>query len=75
MLFREKVNTIRDQLSISLKEEITRQIDLVIDNIHATIAPYERFIRTEHQKLMNNSEQFEKSRKKIHQIRIDIDNI
>jgi small GTP-binding protein len=74
-LFREKVNSIRDQLSISLKEEITHQIDLVIDNIHATIAPYERFIRTEHQKLMKNSEQFEKSRKKIHQIRIDIDNI
>ena len=75
ILFREKVNSIRDQLSISLKEEITRQIDLVIDNIHATIAPYERFIKTEQQKLMKNSDQFEKSRKKIHQIRIDIDNI
>ena len=75
ILFREKVNAIRDQLSISLKEEITRQIDLVIDNIQATIAPYERFIRTEHQKLMTNSEQFEKSRTKIHQIRIDIDDI
>jgi len=74
-LFREKVNAIRDQLSISLKEEITRQIDLVIDNIHATVAPYERFIRTEHEKLMNNSEQFEKSRKKIYQLRIDIENI
>jgi len=75
ILFREKVNIIRDQLSISLKEEITHQIDLVIDNIHATIAPYERFIRTEHQKLIKNSGQFERSRKKIHQIRIDIDNI
>jgi len=74
-LFREKVNAIRDQLSISLKEEITRQIDLVIDNIHATVAPYERFIRTEHEKLMNNSEQFEKSRKKIYQLRINIENI
>ena len=74
-LFREKVNTIRDQLSISLKEEITRQIDLVIDNINATVAPYERFIRTEHQKLMKNSEQFKISQKKIHQLKIDIDNI
>ena len=74
-LFRGKVNAIRDQLSISLKEEITRQIDLVIDNINATVAPYERFIRTEHEQLINNSEKFEKSRKKIHQIRIDIDNI
>ena len=74
-LFRGKVNAIRDQLSISLKEEITRQIDLVIDNINATVAPYERFIRTEHQKLMKNSEQFEISQKKIHQLKIDIDNI
>ena len=74
-LFRGKVNAIRDQLSISLKEEITRQIDLVIDNIHATVAPYERFIRTEHEKLMKNSEQSEKSRKKIHKLRIDIENI
>jgi small GTP-binding protein len=74
-LFCEKVNAIRNQLSVSLKDEITRQIDLVIDNIYATIAPYERFIRTERQKLMKNSEQFEKSQKKIHQIRIDIDNI
>ncbi len=75
MLFRGKVNTIRDQLSISLKEEITHQIDLVIDNIHATVAPYERFIRNEHQKLVKNSEQFAISQKKIHQLRIDIDNI
>jgi len=75
ILFREKVNTIREQLSISLKEEITRQIDLVIDNIHATISPYERFIKTEHKKLTKNSEQFENSRKIISQLRIDIENI
>ena len=74
-LFRGKVSAIRDQLSISLKEEITRQIDLVIDSIHATVAPYERFIKIEHEKLMENSKQFEKSRKKIYQLRIDIENI
>jgi hypothetical protein len=74
-LFREKVNAIRNQLSISLKDEITHQIDLVIDNIYATIAPYERFIRAEHQELMENDEQFEKSRKKIHQLKIDIENM
>lgn len=73
--FREKVNAIRDQLSISLKEEITRQIDLVIDNLYATIAPYERFVRTENQKFMKNNAHFENSRKKISQLRIDIKNI
>ncbi len=74
-LFQEKIIAIRSQLSISLKEEITRQIDFVIDNIQATIAPYERFIRTEHQKLLNNNQHFENSRKKISQLRIDIKNI
>ena len=73
--FREKVNAIRDQLSISLIEEITRQIDLVIDNLYATIAPYERFVRAENQKFMKNNAHFENSRKKISQLRIDIKNI
>jgi small GTP-binding protein len=74
-LFSEKVHAIRNQLSISLKDEITRQIDYVIDNIQETIAPYERFIRAENQKLINNSDQFENSRREISQLRIDIENI
>ena len=74
-LFSEKVHSIRNQLSISLKDEITRQIDYVIDNIQETIAPYERFIRAENQKLINNSDQFENSRREIAQLRIDIENI
>lgn len=74
-LFGEKVHSIRNQLSISLKDEITRQIDYVIDNIQETIAPYERFIRAENQKLINNSDQFENSRREISQLRIDIENI
>ena len=74
-LFSEKVHAIRNQLSISLKDEITRQIDYVIDNIQETIAPYERFIRSENQKLINNSDQFENCRIEISQLRIDIENI
>jgi len=74
-LFSEKVHAIRNQLSISLKDEITRQIDYVIDNIQETIAPYERFIRSENQKLINNSDQFENCRREISQLRIDIENI
>jgi len=74
-LFSEKVHAIRNQLSISLKDEITRQIDYVIDNIQETIAPYERFIRSENQKLINNSDQFENSRRELSQLRIDIENI
>ena len=74
-LFHENVNRIRGQLSASLKDEITRQIDLVIDNIHATIEPYERFIRNEQIILKNNSEKFETTRKKIHQLKIDIEHI
>ncbi len=74
-LFGEKVHSIRNQLSISLKDEITRQIDYVIDNIQETIAPYERFIRAKNQKLINNSDQFENSRREIAQLRIDIENI
>jgi len=74
-LFSEKVHSIRNQLSISLKDEIASQIDYVIDNIQETIAPYERFIKAENQKLINNSDQFENSRKEISQLRIDIENI
>ncbi len=74
-LFSEKVHAIRSQLSISLNDEITRQIDYVIDNIQETIAPYERFIRTENQKLINNSDKFEDFRREISQLRIDIKNI
>jgi len=74
-LFSEKVHAIRNQLSISLKDEISRQIDYVIDNIQETIAPYERFIRAENQKLINNNNQFDNSRREISQLRIDIENI
>jgi len=74
-LFNEKVYAIRNQLSFSLKEEFTRQIDYVIDNIQETIAPYERFIKAENQKLIDISDQFEKSNKKISQLKLDIKNI
>jgi len=74
-LFSEKVHSIRNQLSISLKDEITRQIDYVIDNIQETIAPYERFIKAENQKLSIISDRFENSRREISQLRIDIENI
>ena len=74
-LFREKITEIRNQLSLSLQDEIIKQIDTVIDNIQATIAPYERFVKLEQQELNKNDEQFAISRKKIEQLRLDIENM
>ena len=74
-LFREKITEIRNQLSLSLQDEIIKQIDTVIDNIQATIAPYERFVKLEQQELNKNDEQFAISRKKIEQLRLDIKNM
>lgn len=74
-LFREKIADIRKQLSVSLQDEIIKQIDTVIDNIQATIAPYERFVKLEQQELNKNKDQFENSRKKIEQLRLEIGNM
>ena len=49
--FNKKVDTLRNQLLETLSEEIKRQLEVVTDNIIATIEPYNRFVRSEENKL------------------------
>jgi len=49
--FSKQINLLRENLSSSLLNEFSHQIDEIIENIHNTIQPYGRFIQTEDQRL------------------------
>jgi small GTP-binding protein len=74
-LFREKITEIRKQLSLSLQDEITRQIDNVIENIQTTIAPYERFVKIEQSEINENNDLFKEIQKDIEQLKLEINNL
>ena len=47
---RQKVKTMRDQLTVSLSTHFTKEIERGLQEIRDTIAPYTRFIRSENEK-------------------------
>ena len=49
--FSLKIKQLRDQLFNSLSSEVKRQLNLVVDNVHQTIEPYERYIKNERKNL------------------------
>jgi len=49
--FSLKIKQLRDQLFNSLSSEVRRQLNLVVDNVHQTIEPYERYIKNERKNL------------------------
>ena len=50
-IFSKKIGEVRNQLSGILTSEFEKQIDQVVNHIQETISPYDRFIRSEIQRL------------------------
>jgi len=55
-IFSKKIGNVRNQLSGILTSEFEKQIDQVVNHIQETISPYDRFIRSEIQRLTTAKE-------------------
>jgi small GTP-binding protein len=48
---RDKIDAMRDRLAGTLRSQFEREMERIMERIHRTIAPYSRFVRTEHARL------------------------
>jgi small GTP-binding protein len=72
---REKVATLRDSLVKTLRAQFEREIARSMNNIDAAIAPYTRFVRSEHTKLHSMQENLEKQKSDLSRIKALIDEL
>ena len=73
--FNDKIERLREQLSASLSIEISRQLDVVVENIQSTITPYDRFVKTELVRFANAANGISEIESSIASIRTDIEQI
>ena len=55
----EKISTLRDQLSSTLRSQFEREIQRSVDRINEAIAPYTRFVRAERNNLTKTKDEFQ----------------
>jgi len=68
-----KVNEMRENLSTSLRNQFTREIERSLHDINEAISPYTRFVRAERTKLQDTQERLEKIKTEIVQLKTRID--
>jgi hypothetical protein len=73
--FNDKIERLREQLSASLSTEISRQLDVVVENIQSTITPYDRFVQTELVRFANAANGISEIESSIASIRTEIEQI
>jgi hypothetical protein len=73
--FTKKIEELRKSLSESLNKEIEKQLDIVTENIKNTIAPYDRFIRSEEKKFEEIRDHFNDLRVKTGKLSSEISQI
>ena len=73
--FTKKIEELRKSLSKSLNKEIEKQLDIVTENIKNTIAPYDRFIRSEEKKFEEIRDHFNDLRVKTGKLSSEISQI
>lgn len=49
--FRERTDELRERLTESMREELTRQLDASVQRVRDAVAPYDRFVRAERDRL------------------------
>jgi len=70
---REKVAALRQNLVKTLRAQFEREIERSLNNIQAAIAPYTRFVRSEHDKLNEMRDKLENSKSDLSRIKVLID--
>jgi small GTP-binding protein len=72
---REKVKTMRDQLTESLTDHFTQEIERSLQQIRDTITPYTRFIRSENEKNQQGHKTLKDFLQEISQLSDQIENL
>ena len=72
---REKVSSLRLNLVKTLRAQFEREIERSLNNIDAAIAPYTRFVRSEHDKLYDMREKLDKSKSDLSRIKVLIEEL
>jgi small GTP-binding protein len=72
---REKVKTMRDQLTESLTDHFTQEIERSLQQIRDTITPYTRFIRSENEKNQQGHKTLKDFLQEISQLNDQIENL
>ncbi len=70
-----KVNEMRENLSTSLRNQFSREIERSLHDINEAISPYTRFIRAERTKLQDTQGRLEKIKTEIVQLKTRIDTL
>ena len=73
--FNLKTNQLRDQLFNSLSSEITHQLDLVVDNIYKIIEPYNRFVKSEQNRIQQITHEMDTIEKSYESLRSEIEKL
>ena len=69
---RKKLKTMKKQLTKSLSEHFEQEIENSLHKIQATIAPYTRFVRAEHEKNQHARQELQRLKQEIEQLRSQI---
>jgi small GTP-binding protein len=72
---RDKIADMRDRLTGVLRTQFEREIERIMERIHRTIAPYSRFVRTEHTKLESTQTELSGMRAEMERLRARIETI
>jgi GTP-binding protein EngB required for normal cell division len=72
---REKIAAMRDRLTTTLRNQFEREMERIMERIHRTIAPYSRFVRTEHSRLTSTRNELDELRAAMEQLRARVEAI
>jgi small GTP-binding protein len=72
---REKIVAMRDRLTGTLRSQFEREMERIMERIHRTVAPYSRFVRTEHEKLESAQTGLEELRTEMERLRSRVEAI
>ncbi len=70
---REKVKTLRENLSHTLREQFHHEIQRSIESFQAALAPFTRFVRAEHQRVMQLLEALDEVEDALKRLKAEIE--
>jgi small GTP-binding protein len=70
---RAKIAAMRDRLTGTLRSQFEREMERIMERIHRTVAPYSRFVRTEHDKLQSTRTELDELRTEMDRLRARVE--
>ncbi len=72
---RQKIAALREQLSTSLREQFSHEMERGVMNIQEAIAPYSRFVRAEQAKLSDVKSRLGETKNKLEKARVQVEQV